>query len=886
MEAGWPAWALAALAVYFLGYAARVVHQGVATPGLVPPTAIHIPPLGLVVVLLAWRAARSPRLDDRLRTAWLRFAAAFALLAAGTLWQLACAAFGWPLAGLAHLLWFAYYPFLLAGFVAASAPADGDGERRRFWLDVAVVATGGGMVLALLFASRLGELFGTTEVLLPIGYLAGDVGLLAGFAIVFLRARAARLSGWLPWLGAALLVEVAGDAAYGFERLAEAPAVANLANVLYSGAWVLRGVAAVRVASAGTILAEERSPAPSSRPSALPYVAVVLGYAALGISLWLGLERVAAPLVAAAGLLTLLVLARQASSASELAELRAASAVRAGEERFRSLVQNSSDVLMVVGAEGEIREATPSVERILGFAPEELAGTRLEQLVTGDQVGKLRHFLTQVALTPGSHALIEIVLRHRDGSAVEVEPVAVNLLADPAVDGIVLTLRDVRERRRLEKRLSHMAFHDPLTGLANRHFFAEQLAHARGRARRHRAQVAVLYVDLDDFKRVNDDLGHTTGDQVLVEIARRLAAGYGGTDTAARLGGDEFAVLLEDVADLDEACGEAERLRALVAAPIVVHGRQLELGASVGVAEMRPDEDDEDLLRHADLAMYHAKEEGKGRVVRFAMALDRESPRRRREEELRRAIARGELELHFQPVCRIADDRVVGAEALLRWRRGEDAVSLPGEFLDLAEEAGMLETIGAWVVDETCRFAGEWSRRSHRRASVGFNVPAQQIADPGFADAVAAAVARHGCAARDLVVEITESTAAGDREGLMSSLLRLRQIGVRVAIDDFGAGYSSLQRLQELPVEILKVDRSLVAALGTGSPPAVMRATVELARSLGLELVAEGVETSAQRDHLRTLGCVWGQGFFWGGGLPPEPFLARWAPSLRAPAPA
>ncbi|HEX9799023.1 MAG TPA: EAL domain-containing protein [Thermoanaerobaculia bacterium] len=884
-EAGWPVWALAALVVYFLGYAARVVQQGLRAPDLEAPTAVHIPPLGLVVVALAFWASRLPHLDARLRTAWRRFAAAYALLAGGTLWQLACAGFGWPGAGLSHLLWFAYYPLLLAGFVAASAPMGGEGERRRYWLDVAVVATGGGMVLALLFAARLGELVGTLDLLLPIGYLAGDVGLLAGFAIVFLRVRGDRLHGWLAWLGAALLVEIAGDAAYGFERLAEAPGVASLANVLYAGAWVLRGVAAVRVAGAAAAVAEPARAA-SAPAHPLPYVAIVLGYAALGVAIWLDLGRVAAPLVAAAGLLTLLVLARQASSASEIAELRAASAVRAGEERFRSLVQNSSDLLMVVSADGEIREATPSVERILGFTPDELAGSRLESLMVGDQVGKLRHFLTQVVLTPGSHALIELVLRHRDGTPVEAEPVAVNLLADPAVDGIVLTLRDIRERRGLEKRLSHMAFHDALTGLANRLFFAEQLAHARSRARRHRAKVAVLYVDLDEFKQVNDELGHTAGDQVLVEIARRIAVSRGGTDTAARLGGDEFAVLLEDVADLDEACAEAERLRATMAAPLTVHGRELAVGASVGVAEMSPEEDDEDLLRHADLAMYHAKEEGKGRVMRFDASLRRESPRRRRENELRRAIDAREFELHFQPVCRIADGRVVGAEALLRWRRSEDAFSSPAEFLDLAEESGLIHSLGDWVVDESCRFAADWARRGGRPASVGFNVSAAQIAEARFTEVVAEALQRHRCSPRSLVVEITESTAAGSHQELLANLLRLRELGVRVAIDDFGAGYSSLQRLQELPVEILKVDRSLVAALGTGAPPAVMRATVELARSLGLELVAEGVETAAHRDHLRTLGCVWGQGFFWGAGVPPETFLARWAPADGSPVPA
>jgi diguanylate cyclase (GGDEF)-like protein/PAS domain S-box-containing protein len=874
---GWPAWAIAALVVYLLAYAARVVADVVSGATLTPAGAAHIPPLGLAVVLLAWRAARQVRIDPSTRTAWRRFAAAFALLVGGTIWTLAA---DWIDRGggvAANLFWLAYYPTLLAGFAALPIERRGAHEVRRFWLDVAIVAVGGGMVLTLPFATRLGALDGVGE-LAAFGFLVGDVGLLAGLAFVFLRSRPGGERGWLAWLGAAIVVEVAADTLYGLRALRGNGGLEELWHLLYAGAWVLRGVSAVRVVEARE---SPRAAAADERGAArwLPYAAIALGYAALGLALARELDRISPLLVASAGLLTLLVLARQAAASKELALLREERAVRAGEERFRSLVQNSSDVLMVVESDGTVREATPSVERILGYLPEEVAGRALESLAVGEQVPKLRHFLTQVVVTPGPHALIELGLRHRDGGVVEVEPVAVNLIADPTVGGVVLTLRDIRERRQLEKRLAHMAFHDALTGLANRAYFAEQLSHARARARRHGERVFVVYVDLDDFKRVNDELGHSAGDQVLVELARRIAAEAGGADMAARLGGDEFAVLLEAARDADAARAAAETLLAELGRAVRLPGREVAVGASIGVAEMQPHDDDEDLLRHADFAMYHAKEMGKGQVVVFDPRLDRESPRRKRENDLRQALERGEFELHFQPVCALGSGRVVGAEALLRWQHATGVWVAPSEFLDLAEETGLIEPIGAWVADEACRFAAEWAARSRARPTVGFNVSARQIGESGFGAMVLTSLTRHRCAPESIVVEITESTAASHRDEFLANLELLRGVGVRIAIDDFGAGYSSLQRLQELPVEILKVDRGLVAALGRGVPSPVMRATVELARSLRLTLVAEGIETAEQRAELRELGCAVGQGFLFGQGLPSADFLARWAPA-------
>ncbi|MCM2270422.1 MAG: bifunctional diguanylate cyclase/phosphodiesterase [Thermoanaerobaculia bacterium] len=872
---GWPAWAIAALAVYFAAYAARVAAELGAA--LAPATSSHIPPLGLAVTLLAWRAARLSALDAGLRAAWRRFALAFAALLGGTLWTLACDRFGWPYATLSNLLWFAYYPLLLAGLAALPSGGAGADERRRFWLDVAVVAIGGGMMLTLPFAARLEQTAEASELLAALGFLVGDVGLLGGLAFVFLRGRFGGDAVWLPWLGAAMVVEIAADTVYGLAELRAAGGLDTAWHLLYALAWVLRGVAAVRVGASVDV-----APAAARRPRGgqahpLPWVAIVIGYAALTLALLRGLERVSILLVVASGVLTLLVLARQATASRELVHLREERVVREGEERFRSLVQNSSDVLMVVESDGTVREATPSIERILGYPPEEVAGRRLEALAAADQAPKLRHFLTQVVVTPGSHALIELVLRHRDGSTVEVEPVAVNLLSDRAVGGIVLTLRDIRERRQLEKRLVHMAFHDSLTGLANRVYFAEQLAHARSRARRHGSAVYAVYIDLDDFKRVNDELGHAAGDQVLVELGRRLAAEAGDADTAARVGGDEFAVLLEAETEPETARGIAERLLATLGRPVRLAGREILVGASIGVAALRPHDTDEDLLRHADFAMYHAKERGKGQVVVFDPSLDRESPRRKRENDLRQALERGELELHFQPVCALGSGRPVGAEALLRWRRAPGLFVAPGEFLDLAEETGLIEPIGALVADRTCAFAAAWTRLAARPPSVGFNVSARQIVGAQFAAMVRAAMDRHGCSPEVIVVEITESTAASNRDEFLANLDALRALGVRIAIDDFGAGYSSLQRLQELPVEILKVDRGLVAALGRGVPSPVMRATVELARSLGLTLVAEGVETAEQRAELRELGCALGQGFLFGAGLAGDEFLARWS---------
>jgi diguanylate cyclase (GGDEF)-like protein/PAS domain S-box-containing protein len=541
---------------------------------------------------------------------------------------------------------------------------------------------------------------------------------------------------------------------------------------------------------------------------------------------------------------------------------------RESEARFGSLVRNASDLITVVDGDGIIGYQSPSIERILGYRADEVHGTPFQELLAPNEHGRLTALLG-VQSPRGSASSFECTLCHADGRSMRFEVLATNLLEDEHVHGIVLNGRDISERTAFEAQLAHQAFHDPVTGLPNRALFSDRVQHALTRADRERSTVAVIFLDLDDFKTVNDSLGHSVGDDVLREVAVRMLEAIRSTDTVARFGGDEFAVLLEDVAGPQGVADMADRIVAAFALPVHVQGKDIVIPASVGIALAGPSVDEDtvdadELVRNADAAMYICKRDGKGGYRVFEPAMH-ESVLERLElrAELQRAIETQQFELYFQPLVRLDTGAVVGLEALSRWNHPTRGLVPPGQFIPLAEEMGLIVEIGRWVIEEGCRQAAGFQASLPREAALrlGVNLSVKQLQHPDIVADVRHALEESGLDPETLVLEITESVMMADAALAARRLHELRALGVRIAMDDFGTGYSSLSYLSRFPVDILKMDRSFLTPDGVVELRSLAAAIVSLGSTLNLEVVAEGIELPSQLATLRALGCGTGQGY-------------------------
>ena len=539
--------------------------------------------------------------------------------------------------------------------------------------------------------------------------------------------------------------------------------------------------------------------------------------------------------------------------------------LRSSQSRFQSLVLNSADVSMIITPEGTISYESPAVAQVLGYTDRERMGkSAFVPVDEADEPG-LRQLIDDVLRAPGSQFSTEVLMRHADGTPRNVELVLKNLLDDPAVRGIVVNYHDVTERRALENELRHQAFHDSLTGLANRALFLDRLQHAMTRKRRFGHPLAVLFVDLDDFKTVNDSLGHTEGDRLLVSVAERLHSVLRESDTIARMGGDEFAVLVEDAVDSDAPLDVANRIMDALQPPFTSTGRDLFVRASIGVAAWNSrDETAEDLIRNADMSMYTAKANGKNRIEAFEPRMhDAAMARLALKGDLEHALERKEFFLQYQPIVRLSDGRVTGVEALLRWRHPQRGVVNPMEFVHVAEETGMIVPLGFWVLEQACHQAQTWDKDERtRNLTIAVNVSGRQVQQPGFVAEVRHALQESGVDAGRLTLEFTESVLMNDTEKTLATLAALKRLGIRLAIDDFGTGYSSLSYLRRFPIDELKIDRSFITGMQTGPAQlAVVRSIVKLGETLHLDTVAEGIEISDQLESLRALDASHGQGF-------------------------
>jgi diguanylate cyclase (GGDEF)-like protein/PAS domain S-box-containing protein len=559
------------------------------------------------------------------------------------------------------------------------------------------------------------------------------------------------------------------------------------------------------------------------------------------------------------------------------ARLRHAEEARArSQERFEALVRHANEYVLVIDRDTTITFASAAVERVLGTDPASIIGVSIVDLVHPDDYAVGIKWFD--ALENGGD--LQEVLRYRmlDGSGAWrwIEGTISDLRHEPSIDAFVVNGQDIERRVAAEERLEHLASHDPLTSLPNR---AALLEHLGSRGSR-----AVVYVDLDGFKVVNDSLGHAVGDEVLVAVAERFRVVIGTGELLARLGGDEFMVV---VADVDHAVELAEQLLDALRTPLEIAGRRHVVSASIGIADGT--EDGAELIRRADLAMYRAKELGRARYEVFDQMLANRARRRLDvEAELRMALDNDELRLHLQPEVELRTGRVVGMEALVRWEHPVRGLLPPAEFIDVAEASDLIVGLGTWVLEEACGIAAQWLGRFGADAPrMSVNVSMRQLHDPGFVDIVKDTLARSALPASQLRLEVTESMLADARAPEV--LGELQQLGISVAIDDFGTGYSSLSYLDRLPVDIVKIDRSfLQPVLAHDDRAPVVEATIAMAKSLGLGVVAEGVETTAHVGLLLRLGCGHAQGYLFSAPAPQaeaERMIVESARTQPAPAP-
>ena len=564
----------------------------------------------------------------------------------------------------------------------------------------------------------------------------------------------------------------------------------------------------------------------------------------------------------------------------------------ASEQRFHALVQHSSDVVTVVSPEADVLYQSESVQRVFGYPAHALTGRRLTQLLDPESGLRLAQALRQVAGRPYATTVLELTVRHQDGRLRQAELTITNLLGDPSVAGLVLNTRDISERKELQDQLVHEAYHDALTQLANRALFRERVAEAL-RRREPDTDVTVLFLDLDGFKEVNDSLGHLAGDQLLVQVADRLRASVRDGDVVARFGGDEFAVLIESPTGSGDAESVAQRIVDVLEEPFASETRNIHVQASIGLAahsgigepaglgesaaagllgEARTD-GAEQLMRNADLAMYKAKSAGGGSFASYdPQMLAGLVERLELEADLRVALERGQLKLHYQPTVDLATNEVIGFEALARWYHPERGLIAPADFIPIAEATGLIIPLGRWVLEEACRQAVEWSEGEFGRpVKMAVNVSVRQFDRADLVDVVAQILAETGMPAQQLCLEMTESVLMTDTDDNLEQLVRLKALGVTLAIDDFGTGYSSLAYLRRFPVDTLKIDRSFVERLGALTDDTALADTiVQLGKSLGMATVAEGIEEFGQLAALREMGCHFAQGYYFSRPVPAE----------------
>ena len=776
-----------------------------------------------------------------------------------------------PFPSFADLGYLAAMPFAIVGVLCFPAAPSKAVSLARTILDGLLIA---GSLLIVSWSTVLGAVYradtaGLLSKLIGLAYPAGDV--VIGTMLIILATRAPK-AGRLPLylLAGGLAANLLADSGFAYLTTTGQYGAGNVIDVGWAAGYMLVAIAALRAASTPALTATADGP-PGRAGLLLPYLAVVA--AALVAAIEETRPGELDPVIFWSLLVVIvLVVVRQFLTLSDnLAlnrELEANGAELArGQEHFRSLVQNSSDVITLIRRDGVIQYQSASVERILGYTEAELIGRPFADLVHPDDRTQMLRKIDEAINIIGPPIAAECRLRRQDDSYCPAEVTITNLLELPAVGGLVLNTRDVSDRKALEDKLTHQAFHDSLTNLPNRAAFRINLDHALQEDTDRR--MAVLFLDLDDFKRVNDTLGHDIGDQLLAAVGARIASTLRPGDTVARLGGDEFAVLLKNMEDEKIASRVAERITRQLAPPFSIDGKEIPMQASIGIAGLvSGQEAAEELIRNADVAMYIAKSKGKARYVEYEASLASAAiDRMELEHDMQEALDAKQFLLHYQPVVMLESGAVHSVEALLRWNHPRRGLLYPAEFIGVAEQSGMIIELGRWVLQQAARDGRRWQVRYPSTPAMGMqvsvNLSGRQLQRPDLIKEVIDAVDAAGLEPQSLILELTESVLMADTRPVARTLQELRSLGFRLALDDFGTGYSSLGHLRDFPVDILKLDATFVAGIGSGlADGAILRAMIGLANSLGLMTIAEGIERQDQLAALNAMGCHAGQGFY------------------------
>ncbi|NJC70805.1 EAL domain-containing protein [Planosporangium thailandense] len=840
----------------------RLVHPfGSTVLGWLP-----LPLSTLLGLVAAWSAAREPGLAPPARRFWrcLAIAAIFVTLAlvSSAYDALAGAAPVQHVGPLSVALFSMSVVFVTGGLLRKPVRGRAIREWLTAGLDIAIMAVAVGLLLSYFILERPSNryLFGSNAMVFT------AIAVLATMVItVSMRASLAgnhgvdrRSIGVLAGVAAlsALLVVNSSMLAHRPDLSILMPAIPTT----YLGV-VVAAVLQRRAASELQVRGHRRRRA----FNVMPYATIACTDALLLIAVRDsrgGIQMMVAGSVAMTALVVIRQLFAFADNSRLLAKVDASMLeLRRHERRFRSLVQNSDDVISIIDAAGRFVYVSPGSRRVMGFEPEDWIGKRAQETVHADDLLEVKELFRQLKREPSVSLRHQARMVHADGSWRWMEITYTNLLHDPSVHGYVSNARDVSDTRRYQDQLAYQASHDELTGLANRALFTTRIERALATAAP--GTVAVALVDLDDFKTINDRLGHGVGDALLVAVSARMRACMRPDDVVARLGGDEFGILLTDLRT-GEGSHVAERIIGALGASLNAGNHDLLIQASIGLADNEADCTAEDLLRRADLAMYAAKELGKNRYVHYDSELDaRAVEHAQLAAELSHALERDELHLMYQPVVDLPTGRIVGVEALVRWEHPRDGMVPPLHFIPVAERTGLIVPMGTWILRTACRQAAEWQERYGDAAPdrMSVNVSARQLLEPTFPQTVAAVLAETGLDPSHLTVEITETAVFGGGRAV-ETVAAIHALGVSIALDDFGTGHSSLGLLRTCPVDVLKVDKSFVDGVtGTVEQEAIATSIIEIAQALGLRAIAEGVETGAQAERLHTLGYRLAQGF-------------------------
>ena len=839
-------------------------------------------PACIAAVILAAVAARHAT-SPAVRRAWWYLTAAMGVYTLGNLQNSTYWLFGLdPFPSFGDIFFVGFYPLLFAAILNVLRAADVRVQWGRLALDATILMLGFGaffwfFVIAPTSAAERDP--DVVKYVLTQAYIALNCIMLLAFGVLLMHA------GGGPIHRRTLVLLT-----IGFSAMFLADIVWALSKV--TGTYFPGGLSdAIYLTCYGWLIAAARqqlrsAPALRGSPSALgsvliqgmPYVAMLASFLVL---VYLETNAPANPansMTIVIFVLTLLVMLRQGVLSRDDALLRERRAVGLVEARYASLIKNASDVIMIVDVDGRLRFGSPAAERTFGIPPDDLVGRNLLDLWSESNRERLTAFLAELDATRGRTVGPFEVVVDTEQRRSTLECVGSNLLDDPAIAGLALNFRDVSERKALEEQLRQLAFHDPLTLLANRSLFRNRVEHALTLAHRSRQLVAVMFLDLDNFKNVNDSMGHAAGDRLLQAAAQRLVKSTRPSDTVARLGGDEFAILLEGITTVDDVERIAAAITQSFNSPLLLDGGETPMSASVGVAFSQPDNDTDQLLRNADIAMYKAKAAGKGRFVVFHPRMQEQLRHRLRlEEDMQRALERNEFFLEYQPVIDLTHRELLGVEALVRWNHPEHGRVMPGVFIPIAEESGQIVELGRLVLVAACRQVRAWSRSiaAGDGLRVAVNISGRHLQHADLVADVGHALRLSGLDPGNLVIELTESTIMHNTEVNLERFRALKALGVRLAIDDFGMGYSSLSYLHRFPIDILKIDRAFVSRLtARGEGPELARAVVMLGETLGLETVAEGIEHEEQASKLLELGCVAGQGFLFAGATSLETVTA------------